>query len=305
MALFSGLGQGNKMQKIYWIGEPGFADDLQTCGWETVFVHPEHAPKSLAWPEIRDLCQFEPDIIVYEGRQQLPLQKIEKLPCLTVFHSSVANPPEWHINFASRFDCCLVQASDSLSGFSGQLPAERILWLPPHSLSDYSPPFESMKEPPVYLPTSQLQAAEDVFLKQILEAYPQISTTTPDPDGIPQGRLAILHAEPGQFNQTILEAMGNGCCVLMPRVGNGLERLFVDGEHFVGYAARDPGDFAYRLDFLLTHPEIMKHIASAAQNEVNLKHRPRHRAETFTDFMCEILLNDPAQIIETRLKRNG
>ena len=86
-------------------------------------------------------------------------------------------------------------------------------------------------------------------------------------------------------------------------MGHGLTELFVDGEHLVGYAPDDVGDALFRIGLLLKNPELMTYIGETALAEINAGHRARHRAQAFTDHLCDLWMQDAGALIAARQAR--
>lgn len=119
----------------------------------------------------------------------------------------------------------------------------------------------------------------------------------------PQGRILLNHCEHGDLNFRVFEAMGCGGCLLTPRVGHGLAGLFVDGEHLVGYAPDDVGDALFRIELLLKNPELTDYIGKTALAAINAGHRAQHRAQTLTDHLCDLWMQDATALIAARQAR--
>lgn len=284
------------MQKLLWIGPEGFAPALGDCGWDVAIQRDwKTAPSS--WNQLVSACDFTPDVLVVSALSPF-IRGMEGFPCLTVLYLPQTAPPEWAISYSAGFDACLVAASDFICHFQHFIPAERVLWSPPHAGR------ERRLQPdarPNCLFMGASTSQTETFLAKLAEkglSPERGKALTPA-----CGQLILTANEPGEFDGALLDLMGTGCCVVTPRVGNGLERLFVDGEHFVGYAPRDAGDAAYRLNFLLKNAALVEHIGKSAREAINGGHREIHRARAFTDFLCDILLNDPQGIIASRLSQ--
>lgn len=282
------------MQKLLWIGPEGFAPSLRDCGWETA-IQPDWQPAATSWDQLVAACGFTPDVLVISASTPF-IKGMENYPCLTALYLPQTAPPEWAISYSAGFDACVVSGSDFVSHFEHFLPKERLLWSPPHAGPE-GPLQTGATTNCLFIGESNPQT--EAFLAMLAEKgfTPKRGKAQP----VSFGQFVLTAEEPGKFEGRLLDLMGNGCCVVSPRVGNGLERLFVDGEHFVGYVSQDAGDAAYRLDFLLKNPDIAAHISGAAREIINAAHRPVHRAQAFTDFLCNLLLDNPERIIASRL----
>lgn len=287
------------MQKLLWIGQEGFGASLQECGWNTAFLPTLNFNNGAAanWQELVGACGFEPDVLVVSATSPF-LRGMERFPCFTALYLPQAAPPEWAVSYSAGFDVCAVAASDFVPHFQQFLPATRVLWSPPHAVTEKAA-FAGMAPGCLFMEEPTPKMAE--FLARLAEKgiMPERKTAI----ALPAGRLILTADEPGKFGSRLLDYMGNGCCVVSPRVGNGMEKLFVDGEHFVGYADMDAGDAAYRLNFLLRNPDLVEHIGRSAREAINGGHRAIHRAWAFTDFLCDLLMDDPGAVIGNRLSQ--
>lgn len=142
------------------------------------------------------------------------------------------------------------------------------------------------------------------FLNDLKKLVPGIHLTSGDYRPLfPQARVILNHAENGDLNFRVFEAMGCGGCLLTPRLNHGLQQMFVDGEHLLFYAPDDPGDAAYRLNFIIKHPDIGEHIGAEALKIIDEKHRAIHRAQSLTDHLCDLYMAGAHDIIAGRRNR--
>ena len=294
------------MRKIFWLGEPYFASSLEACGWERVFIHAPGEFRIFSWQELVALAGFEPDILVL-GDCSLPplLLGVENFPCLTVFYSVDSHIHSWHPFYAQAFDACLVSLLDHAARFAGEfLPGERVWWSPAFARSEDQPDPEAAKEwDCLFVGTDdpELMPRRHRFLADLGRHVPGLQVTTGNYRTLfPRGRVLVNQAEHGDLNFRVFEAMGCGGCLVTPRIGNGLDKMFVDGEHLVGYSPDDAGDAAYRINFLLDNPDLRQYIAATGLAEINSRHRAIHRAEAFTDHLCDVAQADLNALISRR-----
>lgn len=293
------------MDKLLWLGEPLFAAELAPLGWSAASIAPPLG-QLLSWRDLKNLAGFEPDVLVVADNGNGPYALgIENFPCLTVFYSLATDVPAWQPGYAQAFDACLVTAGHQLGLFSGDfLQAEHIWWSPPFAREEARPSWEAEK---IWdcLSVRGESAKTEIFLNELALVLPGLQVRSGDfRDLFPKARIVVNHSPRGNLEFGVFDAMACGSCLVTPRVGQGMERLFVDGEHLVGYTAEDAGDAAYRINFLLAHPDVAVHIAKTASAEIEARHRPRHRAEAMTDHLCDLLMNDVAAIIGRR-RGNG
>lgn len=294
------------MQNLIWLGNEYFAPELEQCGWERVFIHTPTCYRTFSWRELVDLAGFEPDALVVADLSTPPLLLgVEEMPCLTVFYSVDSHLHSWHEFYAQAFDACLVSLRGHIGRFSGHfMPPERVWWSPAFARSADQPlPGAKKTMPCLFVGTdnADLMPRRHRFLCELADRVPGLERMTGDYRKLfPHANVVVNQAEHGDLNFRVFEAMGCGACLVTPRIGHGLDKLFVDGEHYVGYADGDSGDAAYRISFLLEHPDLASHIGEMALAEVNARHRARHRAEAFTDHMCD-LAPGAADLIHARI----
>lgn len=312
-SLFNPFTFGNKprwriMRNLLWVGNPLFASAMADCGW-TVAVHNPPDPEILCWNVLKRAAGFKPDVVVIADQNAPRVLGVEEFPCLTVFYSLDSHRHPWHARFAGAFDACLVAQRDHMATFSESfLSPQHIWWLPPFAPDSPAPAADSAKSVNclfVGCLDKRLKPRRALFLESLAAELPELEAIAGNYHELyPQARVLLNHAEYGELNARFFEAMSLGC-VVSPRVGNGMEKLFVDGEHFVGYAPDDAGDAAYRVNFLLKHPDLREYIARTGAEEINLKHRAIHRAQEFTDHVCDLCLDGVDAIVGARRGNAG
>lgn len=294
------------MQKILWLGEPYFAGALAACGWEKVAIHNPKTYDVHSWSELVALAGFTPDVLVVADSSTPPMALgIESFPCLTVFYSQDSHLHSWHSLYAQAFDAALVSMDDYLQRFNGLfLGKERIWWSPAFARDRHIPDPGAEKIWDclfVGANDEKLMPRRYAFLRELSGLAPSLRIKNGDFSKLaPQSRIIVNHAESGNLNFRVFDAMGSGVCLVTPRVGHGLEKIFIDGEHMVGYTPEDAGDAAYRINFLLETPGLCEHIAAAGLAEIDAKHRAIHRAQAFTDNLCDLAMLDAGEAIRSR-----
>ncbi|MDR2056301.1 MAG: glycosyltransferase [Desulfovibrio sp.] len=298
------------MQNLLWIGSPFFCGELQPCGWTKVALHNFEDARVFCWEELVHLAGFTPDVLVVADKSRPPfVLGVEHFPCLTVFYSVDSHIHSWQPRYAQAFDVCLFSLLDHRERFvTATLPPERVLWSPPFAKSaDRPDEAQSRIWDCLFVGTvNDNTPRRAAFLQELGKRLPGLHCTRGDYRELyPRGRVILNYSEHGDLNFRVFEAMGCGACLVTPRVRHGLTQLFVDGEHLVGYAPDNVGDALYRIDFLLKNPDIIRHIRAAALEKIDAEHRARHRAQAFTDFLCDIWMQDPVSLVAARRGRAG
>ena len=298
------------MQRILWLGGPFFGAELRASGWQDVVLHNFEDDRIFGWNDLVRLAGFTPDVLVVADKSRPPfVLGVENFPCLTVFYSVDSHIHSWQPFYAQAFDACMVSLRDHISLFSGHfLETERLWWSPPFAWEHDQPDPEAQAcwDCLFVGNVTENMPLRSKFLSALGDQLPGLHVTHGSYRRLfPQGRVLLNHCEHGDLNFRVFEALGCGGCLVTPRVGHGLAELFVDGEHLVGYAPDDVGDALYRIKFLLEHPEVAAHIGAAGLAEVNARHRARHRAQAFTDHLCDLWTCGYEDIVPQRLARSG
>lgn len=289
------------MQNILWIGEPYFAPELEACGFEHVHVLPA-GDTVYCWNDLVRFAGFTPDLIVVADSGGAPsVLGMEDFPCFTIFYSVYSNIYAWHRLYAQGFDVCmLAQSGDDAHFAEPFLDAARVWRMPPFAPS--APWADKERELDALYITNPAAAGNMAFGEELARLVPSLVARSGTPEQMyPKARIVILHAgeHPG-LDFRLFEAMGAGACLVLPRVGHGLDQIFVDGEHMVLYKPNDAGDAAYRIRFLLEHPELVRYIAQKGRELIDDSHRASHRAWTFTDHIFELASYDVADMTARR-----
>lgn len=293
------------MQRLFWIGSPFFCSSLKDCGWQVHFFNFEEV-SVFSWKTLVEMAGWEPEVVVVADKSRPPfVLGIEDFPCLTVFYAVDSHIHSWYPHYAQGFDLCLVSLRDHLPLFAGKrLDESALLWSPPFARNEDVPSPEAKPQwdclfvgsvDPVVTPKRVH------FLQELKERVPGLHVTHGNYRQLfGSGRVLINHCEGADLNFRVFEALGCGGCLVTPRIGHGLSELFVDGEHLVTYASEDAIDAAAKINFLLGDRELVNYIAETGMELVNAKHRALHRAHAFTDFLCDVWMNDPQDVVDAR-----
>lgn len=288
------------MQKLLWLGKKYFAQELAQCGWDTVKVMETSQLGHAGWRKLVELAGFTPDVVVAADMEPFCLADVERFPCLLIYYSTQSARNPWQAVLAQAFDACCIAQAGHMGKFCGPFLSEsRIRWLPLYARTEWNGRIchESAKTGFGVFDSQGQLPQELPFWQRLRQLAPPVAEQPA------RGRIMVQHLEYEETDCGIFELMAAGACVVTPRVGQGLEKLFVDGEHYVGYAREDAGDAAYRLNFLRANPDLAEYIGERAALEINAAHRAVHRAAAFTDFACDLVLGGMEGLIGARLER--
>jgi len=267
---------------IAWVGGMFFMQYMEAEGFRVVRL-PLTGPGAFAWEDIVAACGGPPDAVVYADRSlPPPLLGLESYPCLTAFHCIDSHIHAWYPAYAGAFDLCAVSLRDHLPRFAQELSPERIMWLPPFAEDRYRPRPRARKDYDLLFvgtvdpETTPLRHA---FLNRLYAAFPGLTVRRGDfAELFPRARVVLNIAERGDLNFRVFEALACGACLLTPRLANGQDELFREGEHFACYTPDDEHDAADQARMLLSDGPHRQRLANAGLAAVDAGHRPAHRA---------------------------
>ncbi len=302
----------SKLPKLFWIGSPFFSSSLAAQGWE-VYTHNFEHPAVFDFERICELSEGPPDVVVVADKSRPPfVLGMENFPCLTIFYCVDSHIHSWYPLFAQAFDFCLISLRDHMPLFTGkELHESRLIWSPPYARDEDAPlcpdlADESGKDADCLFVGSinaEKMPKRSAFLHALGRETPGLVTRRGDYRKLfAQGKVLLNHCEGGDLNFRVFEALGCGGCLLTPRVGHGLEDIFMDGQELALYNSDDARNAAARLETLLGNPVMRAAMRKAGLQAVDSGHRARHRAQNFTRRIQEALGSD---IVARRLAKSA
>jgi glycosyltransferase involved in cell wall biosynthesis len=182
-----------------------------------------------------------------------------------------------------------VSLKDHLPRFAGQrlLPSQ-LLWMPPYyphqPVSPESVPEAEKTWDLLFVGTMNpsINPERCEFMERARDLMPNLHCCGGDYAQLfPQARLVLNHSIAGDLNFRVFEALGCGACLLTPRVGHGLEDLFIDGEDLFLFEQEDLPGLARLAGRLLADPAARLNAAKNGQAKVAGRHLACHRAAQF------------------------
>lgn len=217
-----------------------------------------------------------------------PLLGVERYPCLTAFYCIDAHIHAWYPLYAAAFDLCAISLRDELPRFEAELQPGRVLWLPPFAEDRYQPRVAAKDFDLLFVGTVDPETTpiRHAFLQRLADIFPGLAVRRGDfGELMPRARVVLNIAERGDLNFRVFEALACGSCLLTPRIANGQNLLFREGEHFAVYAPDDAADCARAANELLADTARREALARAGQAIVDAADRPRQRAEAFAALL--------------------
>jgi hypothetical protein len=101
----------------------------------------------------------------------------------------------------------------------------------------------------------------------------------------PRARIVVNQSVASEINFRVFEAMLSGALLLNPRGTAGMDLLFEEGVHYVGYHPDDPLDCATRIKELLADDDRRVRIARAGYEQTRLSHTTEVRARQLVEIL--------------------
>jgi len=276
---------------IAWVGGYYFKKCYALDRGFEVEYFPMAEPAVFTWDDIVARCGREPDYVLYTDRSfPPPLLGVERFPCPTAIYAVDSHIHSWLPLYAQGFDLALVSLRDHLPFFRRRLDHGHVVWFPPFPIRDERPPEQPVAEKwdLLFAGTVDPETTPErhAFLKELKARLPNLEVRRGEfSELFPQARVVLNIAERGDLNFRVFEALATRSCLVTPRVGHGLDKLFRDGEHLVVYDPADMDGLVETVCELLDDEPRRRAIAEAGYVEVNARHRPAHRTAALFDAL--------------------
>jgi hypothetical protein len=209
---------------------------------------------------------------------------IERAPCATALYLiDVHQDLESRLKWAPLFDVVLVAQPDDLQRFllEGGVAAE---WLPlgadpaihapPSPGRDLQVGFVGKLGAPGSKRREALQPVLEAFSGNDVAAfYSPVEMARI----YARSKVVINASINGDMNMRVFEAMASGALLVTDRIANGMDRLFIEGQHYVGYSS--PNEAVEVVRHYLADEARRFRIAAEGQALVLSAHTYRHRLQ--------------------------
>jgi glycosyltransferase involved in cell wall biosynthesis len=183
-----------------------------------------------------------PDVIVFgDDSRFLQVLGLEDAPCpVAVISVDAHHHAGWQAPLAAACDATLVAQCDHLADFEAA-GAPRIAWMPVWAPDDVPPPAAEKAYDVSFVGTLDPRLNPDrVALVDALRTRLPLHVGSGDWRPVfARSRIVLNQTVKGDLNFRVVEAMASGALLLTERTGNGLLRLFGDGEELVTYPRGD------------------------------------------------------------------
>lgn len=286
--------------RILTLHAPVFADawrdshDVITWGVDpTCDLHPADVVMTLETVLASLPAGWTPDRIVVGDDGRLPrVLGLERGPCPTALVSRDPRAVPWHAPLAAAVDVAFAAQRSALGSFAEAGAAAR--WLPPWAPDGVPAPVAQKEHAIAFVGTLDARAKprRAAFFAALRDRGLMLHAVEGRFDDVySRSTLVIDHAEHGELNARIFEAMACGALVLAPRADNGLLDLFRDGEDLITYPAEDVDGLLAALARHAAHPGALPEIVARGRETVRAGHLACHRAAAVLEALGEI---DPA-----------
>jgi glycosyltransferase involved in cell wall biosynthesis len=235
---------------------------------------------------------FLPDRIVYYDDSADPsILNIEDALCPTVFLSvDIHHHYGWHKYFIESFSHTLIAQKDYIHKLETEQCTDRpVSWFPLWATQNIEP--ARVRDIPVSFRgtlSEKLHPARKTFFEYVSQKIPVDYAEGPFADVYARSRIVLNEAVNGDLNFRVFEGMIAGALMVTPRVRNGLQELFTDGEDLVVYDTGDPFDAIKKLEYYLSHDDERERIAENGRKKVLELHSRQARADKLSEILASL-----------------
>jgi len=249
---------------------------------------------------------FIPDRIIYFDDSGIPsIFDIENAPCPTLFMSvDTHHHYYWHKYFLQCFSHSLIAQKDYFDKFSEDSKiSDSISWFPlwaskditPNDIKDINVSFRGTLD-------ESLHPSRLNFFNSVAKHIDIDYAEGPYSDVYSRSKIVLNEAVRGDLNFRVFEAMMSGAMLVTPRVGNGLEELFIDGHDLVLYEEGNDSDAIERLRYYLDNDFERERIACNGRRKVIEYHSLKSRAKRIEGILVNLKIAPRENFREIKIK---
>jgi hypothetical protein len=302
----------NEKYHILLVNHTWFKNELVSLGHSVLTVGYRGGfditfPWSITIQDLYSLLpsDFKPDRIVYFDDSSDPsILDIEQAGCPTIFLSiDIHHHYGWHKYFLDSFSHTLIAQKDYIQKlFEEKGNNIAVSWFPLWATQNVEPVTE--KNIPVSFRgtlSEELHPGRKIFLDDLSKNIPLDYGEGPYPEVYSRSKIVINEAVKGDVNFRVFESMISGALLITPKVGNGLEDLFIDGEEVVFYEENNVEDASAKITYYLKHEEERIRIANNGRKKVFSGHSLIERAKELDFYLRKIKPVDPNSVLDNSL----
>jgi glycosyltransferase involved in cell wall biosynthesis len=253
--------------------------DLDKLGKEDVFIFIDPAPD---WP-----------------------LGLELIPCVTVvYFIDVHQELHSRLQLSRFFDVVFVAQKDYLSSFQ-EIGHQHVYWLPLACSPDvhYAPSIIKTFDVGFVGKLGLIGTTRHKLLTTILPRYKtndyrKFYSPHDMAKVYGQSKIVFNASINGDLNMRFFEAMAAGALLVTDRIENGLNELFEEGVHYVGYSTIE--EAIEKINYYLANDAERGQIAAQGQKFVFEQHTYQHRWEKICQLSTPISLQAPARFYSNK-----
>ncbi len=283
--------------KILILNQDWFADEWRKAGHEVVTCGiASHLDVVLKMPLLHIDTVFEslpngfrPDRIVFlDNSSPLMINGIEEKGIPSLFYSVDAHHHiVLHRYLAHLFDATLVAQKDYIPEFEAVGAAPQ--WMPLWATRNAEPSMHKKYEA-VFVGNldSNLNPDRAKFFEELGKRVKLHCTMGEWWKIFPHAEVVVNQTVKSDLNFRVFEAMICGAPLLTERCGNGLDELFTEGKHYLGYDRNNVEQAADLISQLVNNKSRAASIALEGRSEVLQYHTRQHRADAILNILEEL-----------------
>lgn len=303
----SGSSMSVRSLRILLLNHTWFADELRECGHSVYtagwahrgfdipfsrLVHIKEILAQIPAPEKLDA------VIYFDDSHSVSVRGLETLCVPSVFYSvDVHHHFRWHAWLGALFDYILVAQKrycHVLRSVNPSLPEESVRWFPlwapiilePEANKTVEVCFRGNLDP-------EFQPERAHFFQELKELVEIDACSGPYANVYTRAKVVVNQSVGDDVNFRVFESLMAGALLVSPRVGNGLDEMFVEEKHYLAYKPGDVGDAAAKIRYALSNENERSAMAACGREEVLRKHTAVARAHE----ICELV-----KVIQSRVK---
>lgn len=269
------------------------ASEFRNLGHEVFTVGLANPPKNIPWDavvnssfiSIDEILEalpawFKPTHILYHDNSHPPhIYGLETCKIPTIFYAVDTHIHTiWQKMFGLGFDQVMIAQRDHVHLFTEigcnaeWLPLWAANELSNHQIRDIDVCFRGSFNPDVH-------PARIEFFRSLSELIPGDYGEGPYSEAYARSKIVINQVHNNDVNFRVFEALMSGALLITPKIENGINELFIEGQDFISYENGNVRDAYEKIYYFLKNDKERLEIAERGRRKVMEKHSAQVRAE--------------------------